>query len=532
LTNDRSRAADDSSFIIRPAAFPPAPDLLTLSAKTPQALRELAERYVEYLGADFASPDPNSPPPLLADVAFTAQIGREHFAHRVAVVASSADEARAALDRWLRRGSEPGCAAATVSTTDPPVVFLFSGQDCALGDMGRQLWKTAPVFREAVERCDAILGNGAQAPCQPAPAANPPSAQPALFAFQYALAELWKSWGIVPAAVVGHDVGQYAAACAAGVMSLEDALKLVAARGRLIESFPADGRMLAVMAGPDQVADVLDGLHATPLSLAIAAINSPRQTVVAGRGEAIERLATAFEKGRIRTRWLPISHAFRGAAAGPMADDFGRLCETVVFRKPRVPLISSLTGKLAGEEIAAPDYWRREPFEPIRFADAVATLDEEGYRIFVEIAPQPKLLGLGRRCMRQWAGLWLPSLKRGQSEWRVLLSSLGQLYARGLKIDWASVHRGSTRRRVMLPTYPFQRQRYWIAGGEAKADATDRPRLSTSFPPSISALENGDLERLAEELKSLETFSDEEARLLPRVLRALAKRQKRKTALT
>jgi acyl transferase domain-containing protein len=238
-------------------------------------------------------------------------------------------------------------------------------------------------------------------------------------------------------------------------------------------------------------------------------MNSPRQTVVSGRTEAIERLASELGKQRIRTRLLPVAHAAHWPALEPFAGEFGRICETVSFHKPRVPVISGISGKPAGEEIAGSDYWRREFCQPIRFADSVATLDEQGYRIFLEIGPQPKLLGLGRRCMRQWAGLWLPSLKRGRPAWQVLLSSLAKLYAQGVKIDWSSLHRGQPRRRVVLPTYPFQRQRYWLAE---------------------DALESGDLERLADELKSLESFSDEEARLLPRVLRALAKRQTRKPA--
>jgi acyl transferase domain-containing protein len=484
---------------------------------------------------------------FFADVAFTAQIGREHFAHRVAVVARSAEEARGSLDQWLRQGHAPSCAAGTVDAADPPIAFLFPGQDCAYDGMGRELWETAPVFREAIQRCEAIIkglevgdGAGGKGECGMMndessegpdssfilhPSAFPSSAQPAVFAVEYALAELWKSWGIVPAAVAGHGLGQYAAACAAGVISLEDGLKLLAARARLIETIGDDGRMLAVMASPARLADALEQLgNPQSSNLAIAAVNSPRQTVVSGRADAIERLASELGKQRIRTRRLPVSHAAHSPALRPIAGEFGRLCETVAFRRPRVPVVSSVSGKPAGEEIAGPDYWRREFCEPVRFADGIATLDQKGYRIFLEIGPQPKLLGLGRRCMRQWAGLWLPSLKRGRPAWQVLLSSLAKLYAKGVKIDWSGLHRGSVRRRAVLPTYPFQRQRYWLAEDDRPAAAK-----SSAFPWERS-LENGDLDRLTEELKSLETFSEEEARLLPRVLRALAKRQTRESA--
>ena len=442
------------------------------------------------------------------------------------------------MDRWLRQGIAPSCAAGTVDTVDPPVVFLFPGEDCAYGGMGRELWETAPAFREALARCQTVLDRSLDrsllaildASSAAAVLAKPAYAQPAVFAFQYALVELWKSWGIMPATVLGHGLGQYAAACAAGLFSLEDGLKLVAARGRLIESLAADGRMLAVMAGPRQVAEAIlasglgdAGQGDVPCGqsppLAIAAVNGPRQTVVSGRTEAIERLAAELDKERIRTRLLPVAHACHSPLREPIAGEFGRVCETVAFHKPRMPIISTVSGKPAGEEIAGADYWRREFCTLLRFADAVAALDEQGCRIFIEIGPQPKLLGLGRRCMRHWAGLWLPSLKRGRADWQVLLSSLAKLYAHGAKIDWAGLHRGvptaqaggvslaasqsvplappgvplapprgvplalPVPRRVLLPTYPFQRKSYWMADDDRPAASGNGDgRLSSEAP--------------------------------------------------
>ena len=263
-----------------------------------------------------------------------------------------------------------------------------------------------------------------------------------MFALQYALAELWKSWGIVPAAVVGHGVGQYAAACAAGVFSLEDGLKLVAARARLVESLPADGRMLAVMAGPARVAEADCTLRRPTWPWRPSTARGRRSSPAGPRRSSGWRPNSHAR--RIRTRLLPIAHAFPLARCRRDCRRVRSVCETVEFRKPRVPIIA-ISGKPVGDEIAAADYWRREPCEPVRFADGIAALDEQGHEIFLEIGPRPKLLGLGRRCMRHWAGLWLPSLKPGQSDWPVLLSSLAKLYAHGVKIDWTGLRRGAPR---------------------------------------------------------------------------------------
>ena len=456
---------------------------LTLSAKTPTALHELVGRYVEYFDANR---DVN-----LGDACFTANAGRGCFQHRLAVVARSIDETRERLDAWRRDKSTPACAHGIVESVNPQVVFLFTGEGSQYAGMGRELYDTQPVFRKTIEHCGAILEKHLDRPllsilyepAEDAPLERAVYSQPALFALEYALAQLWKSCGVEPAALVGHGLGEYVAACLAGVFSLEDALELAAARGKLIETLPSDERMMAVLADPVRVAELLQP-YANEVW--VAALNGPRQTVVSGRAKAVESLAARLAGEGIRTRPLPGKRALYCPLMEPIADEYRRLCEKVNFHKPRIRLISGLSGRPADDEIASADYWRRHLGGPIHFAEGVADLDKQDYRVFVEIGPRPVLSGLGRRSMQQWAGLWLPSLKPGQSDRRVLLTSATRLFARGVNVDWAGIDRGLSRRRVVLPTYPFQRKRYWVEPmavikqdlkGEVRLLAIDAVRL-------------------------------------------------------
>lgn len=353
------------------------------------------------------------------------------------------------------------------------------------------MYDTQPVFRKTIEHCGAILEKHLDRPllsilyepADDAPLERAVYSQPALFALEYALAQLWKSCGVEPAALVGHGLGEYVAACLAGVFSLEDALELVAARGKLIETLPSDGQMMAVLADPVRVAELLQP-YANDVW--VAALNGPRQTVVSGRAVVVESLAARLAGEGIRTRPLPGKRALYCPLMEPIADEYRRVCEKVNFHKPRIRLISGLSGQPADDEIASADYWCRHLGGPIHFAEGVAALDEQDYRVFVEIGPRPMLSGLGRRSMRQWAGLWMPSLKPGQSDRRVLLTSATRLFARGVNVDWVGVDRGLSRRRVVLPTYPFQRKRYWVEPmavikqelkGEVRLLAIDAVRL-------------------------------------------------------
>ncbi|HZR97747.1 MAG TPA: beta-ketoacyl synthase N-terminal-like domain-containing protein [Chloroflexota bacterium] len=455
-----------------PAAAPAQPErdrplhLLALSAKTPSALEQLARRYEQHLAAH--------PEQALGDVCFTANAGRGHFEQRLAVVASSAAELRARLAAACAADDPIGAVRGRAPADGPPdVVFLFTGQGSQYVNMGRRLYETQPTFRAALDRCAELLQPYLERPLltvlYPDAAAEDGAAspivddmryaQPAQFAVQYALAELWRSWGIAPAAVAGHSVGEYAAACVAGVFSLEDGLKLVAARGRLLQALPRDGEMAVVFVEEARVARALAPYAG---AAAIAAVNGPQSVVISGRAGAVR--AVIADLGLTAEEWrrLPIPAASHSPLVEPILDEFERAAAALTYASPRIELVSTLTGRLAtGADATTAGYWRRHLREPVRFADAIGALHGQGYQVFVEIGPHPTLLGMGRRCLGEEVGTWLPSLRQGQDDWEQMLDSLGALYALGARVDWDGFDRDYGRRRVVLPTYPFERQRYW-----------------------------------------------------------------------
>ncbi|AOX01784.1 beta-ketoacyl synthase [Moorena producens PAL-8-15-08-1] len=442
-------------FIERPS------HILTLSAKCEKALQELAQRYQEFLA--------NNSTAAIADICFTANTGRSHFKHRLAVVAESTEKLSQQLKGFETGVDTPGVVRGPVPSKKPPkIVFLFTGQGSQYVDMGRELYKTQPTFRKTLEQCDAILGAYQQKsllsilypePGETSPIDQTAYTQPALFAIEYALFQLWKSWGIEPDVVMGHSVGEYVAACVAGVFSLEDGLKLIAHRGRLMQQLPSGGEMVAVMASYEKVNQLI-----APYTeqVAIAAINGPVSTVISGAAEAIGTLLDSLEAEGIKTKQLQVSHAFHSPLMEPMLADFEAVASQMSYNQPRIPLISNVTGAIADESIATASYWVNHVRQPVKFAHSMETLQQLGYDVFLEIGPLPILLGMGKQCLPEELGVWLPSLRPAQEDWQQMLHSLAQLYVQGVKVDWLGFERDYSRSKVVLPTYPWQRQRYWI----------------------------------------------------------------------
>jgi len=440
--------------------------ILTLSAQTPEALKQLAARYEQHLAARSNLE--------LGDICFSANTGRSHFKHRLSVVAATLTETQEKLAAFSASESVTGVFEVQVKTNNrSTIAFLFTGQGSQYVNMGRQLYEQEPTFRETIDRCDEILRPYLEQPLLwvlypdlNAVGENHQSkidetayTQPALFALEYALYQLWKSWGIEPDVVMGHSVGEYVAACVAGVFSLEDGLKLIAARGRLMQALPTDGEMVALLTDEAQAFAAIE-----PYSqfVSIAAINGPESVVISGQREAIDAVCVMLEASGIKAKKLNVSHAFHSPLMEPMLGDFESVARQVRFSPPQRKLISNLTGELATNEVATPQYWCRHITNPVRFAASMECLQQQGVEVFIEISPKPILLGMGRQCLPFHQGLWLPSLRPEQEDWQQILQSLAALYVRGFNIDWSGFERDYQRNRVILPTYPFQRQRYWI----------------------------------------------------------------------
>ena len=455
--------------------------MLTVSAKTPGALRELAGRYEAYLGAHEGV--------SLADVAYTANAGRSACEQRLAVIAETAEEARGKLKGYLAGETVAGVVAGRAPGQRKKIAFLFTGQGSQYAGMGRQLYETQPVFREALDRCAAALKGELERPLlevlYPAAGAASPIdetryTQPALFALEYALAQVWKSWGIEPDVVLGHSVGEYVAACVAGVFSVEDGLKLIARRAAMMQALPAGGKMAAVACGEEQVRRALAGYEER---VSIAAVNGPKEVVISGEGTAVEEILARWEREGVWGQPLRVSHAFHSPLMEPMLAGYERCADEVKYRKPRIDVISNVTGRKAEEtELQTGSYWRRHVREAVRFADGMKALKHEGCEIFLEIGPAAVLTGLGGRA---WTGgVWLPSLKKGATDgngdWRQMAESLAELYVNGADIDWEAFDKGHKRRKLSLPTYPFERKRYWASEEPLAQPSAQQSRRSAA----------------------------------------------------
>ncbi|MEP6914563.1 MAG: type I polyketide synthase, partial [Acidobacteriota bacterium] len=501
-----------------PARDPRAPSahLVTISGKTPAAVSALARLWGNHLA--------EAGPVELADVARSSTRGRSHFGHRTALVATSASQLHDQLAATADGRSCPGLVRGDRSGADrAPIVFLFTGQGSQYAGMARELYRIQPVFRETLNRCDRLLRPHLERSLLSVIHASGDAtidqtgyAQPALFSVGYALAEMWRSWGIEPDAALGHSVGEYVAACVAGVFDLEDALALIATRGRLMQALPVGGTMAAVLCGEAQVRDALRRFGD---QVSIAAVNGPANVVISGARAAVQEVITALEREDVSSRPLTVSHAFHSALMEPMLDEFEQAAQAVRCRSPRIALISNVTGR-AMEQDAAPsaEYWCRHIREAVRFGDGIQTLHELGHRIFLECGPTPTLIAMGRRVAPGPETTWLTSLRRDRDDWQEALTTLGALYTLGADINWVEVHNGIEGRQIALPTYPFERERYWVDAPRRARATVQTPRHRSSDAPAHPLLGRPVRAAVSQKIFESEVSSDAPAFLADHVI--------------
>jgi len=459
--------------------------LLLLSARTPSALDTATANLREHLKQN---PELN-----LADVAWTLQTRRHAFDHRRMLVCRNLADAVEALEERTHKR----VMTEEAKVRNRSIVFMFPGQGSQYVNMGADLYRSERLFRETIDKCSEILAPqlGIDLRAVLFPAAGGEKAaeelliqtritQPALFVIEYALATLWTSWGIKPRAMIGHSVGEYVAACLAGVFTLEDALGIVAGRAKLVQAQPG-GAMLAVRLPEKELIPLLNG------SLSIAAINSPKLSVASGPFEAVAELEAQLKSQGVASRRLQTSHAFHSAMMDPVLEPLIALLKKVQFRKPSIPYLSNVSGTwITDREATDPGYWAHHVREAVRFADGAGELLKEPETILLEVGSGQTLCSLvNQHSAKTATHLVVPSLSSPGEEMPSLLAALGKLWLAGTQVDWAGVYGHQKRSHIVLPTYPFERKRYWIEPAHRQIASVSAPATEpVAGATSVSAL--------------------------------------------
>lgn len=434
-----------------------ASHLITLSGKTDEAVRELAEKYARHFE--------DEPSISLADVALTSNVGRSHFEQRAALVASDRTRAIEEL-KTLSRGGQSESSFRGNGRRSPKVAWQFTGQGSQYVGMSQQLFDNEPVFRDAVKTCDTLLSEWRGESLIDVMFTHEDKlhhtawTQPAIFAVQMGLVQLLESKGFWPDLVWGHSVGQYAAACVAGIMSWEDGLKLISERGRLIGELPAGGKMLAVFAPLSDVENTLE-TSSHQKTVSIAALNGTH-IVLSGKEDAIADVEQQFSERNIRCKQLKTSHAFHSALMTPVLEPFQQFAAKVNFRTTQLPLICNVSGKLLeSERVLDGFYWAQHIREAVRFSECIDTAQENGCELILELGPQAVLTRMAAANWKHPADTLVSCLQHDVDDSEAILRSFGRLYVHGVQPDFNAMHAGRNGRHVLLPTYPFQRRRFW-----------------------------------------------------------------------
>lgn len=469
IVESMTESEDSSTPVSSPSQTDHEPNrdqhLLTLSAKSSKSLKRLAASYCEHIrSANLeASGDRH-----LGDFCHAAAVSRTHHDRRATVRVQNREQLIADLSKIAEGQSGPNIHKGRVQFLGRGRYgFLFTGQGSQLAGMGRELYEAEPVFRETADRCEAVFqAERGQSLLevmfdQDAGSKIDDTAitQPALFTLEISLAMLWKSWGITPAVVLGHSVGEYAAACLAGVFSIEDGLRLIAKRGELMGRLPSGGAMAVAFTDSDTATRLFTALDG---SIEIAAHNGPQNTTVSGDADSIDAFVQRCNDDGISCQRLSVSHAFHSYRMDPMLHEFESYALDIDFAMPTIPLISNVTGEQVNEKVLTPTYWSEQIRSSVQFESGVATMAGEDLDAIIEMGPTPALVGMAKRCQPDWSVAAIASLRKGKPEINALLDAVADLYVAGGTLDWKAFDAAWNYKKIDLPIYPFDHQNYWL----------------------------------------------------------------------
>ncbi|HMR40460.1 MAG TPA: SDR family NAD(P)-dependent oxidoreductase [Ignavibacteria bacterium] len=451
-------------------------NIFTLSAKNENALQKYADKFEKLLNSDSDL--------TIEDICYSVNTGRAGMNSRLAITASSKADLLEKLkmfstgeDSFVNNDITSGNTKINYKTK---VSFLFPGQGAQYVGMCKELYDTHPLFRNIINQCDEILRNYLEKPLLEVlfyekdeklnPINETAYTQPALFAVEYALGKLWMSWGVVPELMMGHSAGEYVAACLAGVFSLEDGLKLSSERGRLMQTLTGDGEMYTIFDNEENVAKAIKEF-ADPKDVSVASINSPIKTVISGKKDQIAKILLHFDKNNTEYKKINVSIASHSSLMEPMIEEFRKICNEVKYSEALIPIVSNINAEIVTGKMSNADYWCEHIMSSVRFSDSIKECVRSGIDTFIDLGPMPTSIGMAQETIQNPDIKWLASIKKNFTIWETLLQGMGELFVKGYNIDFENFDKEFSHKKISLPSYPFQRQRYWIEDLKKKSIA-------------------------------------------------------------